>query len=99
MMKLNESASHSLLELHGVSKRYDATSYALKDVDLSVAPGEFVSVIGLSGAGKSTLLRCINRLIESTSGEVIFNGEEMARLRGRKLRHARRRIDDDLPAL
>ena len=92
MMKLNESASHSLLELHGVSKRYDATSYALKDVDLSVAPGEFVSVIGSSGAGKSTLLRCINRLIESTSGEVIFNGEEMARLRGRKLRHARRRI-------
>lgn len=81
-----------LLQVKGLSKSYDGASYALSDVSLSIAPGEFVSIIGSSGAGKSTLLRCINRLVEPTAGTVGFDGEEVTGLRGRALRQVRRRI-------
>lgn len=58
-----------------LTKRYPgATRPALKDVDLSVKRGERVAVLGLSGAGKSTLIRCMNRLVEPTSGELIWYG-------------------------
>ena len=63
-----------LLLLEGVTKSYDGWSKALDDVSLSVARGEFVSIIGCSGAGKSTLLRCVNRLIDPTQGSVVFDG-------------------------
>ncbi len=46
----------------------------LKDINLKVFPGEVVSVIGSSGSGKSTMLRCINKLEEANSGEIIFEG-------------------------
>ena len=49
-------------------------------------------MIGPSGAGKSTLIRCINRLVEPTSGDVLLHGESLTRLRGGGLRKARRRI-------
>jgi phosphonate transport system ATP-binding protein len=49
-------------------------------------------VIGLSGSGKSTLLRCINRLINPTEGEIIWNGVDLAKLEGEELRKARRKI-------
>ncbi len=54
---------------------------ALVEVDLTVAPGEFVSLIGPSGCGKSTLLRLIADLIEPTSGTVMVNGKPAARAR------------------
>jgi phosphonate transport system ATP-binding protein len=57
-----------------------------------VPEGEFLVVIGLSGSGKSTLLRCINRLIDPTEGEIIWNGVDLAQLKGEELRKARRRI-------
>jgi phosphonate transport system ATP-binding protein len=49
-------------------------------------------VIGPSGTGKSTLIRCINRLVEPTAGEILFEGRDLVRLRRGELRAARRRI-------
>ena len=50
------------------------------------------AIIGPSGTGKSTLIRCINRLVDPTAGEILFRGQDLARLHGRGLRAARRRI-------
>jgi len=73
-------SSEPLLSLRGLRKSYDGSAFALDGVDLDVRPGELVAVIGPSGAGKSTLLRCINRLVEPTSGEVCFRGESVTAL-------------------
>jgi len=51
----------------------------LKSVSFDVQKGEFLVVIGLSGSGKSTLLRCVNRLHESTDGQIVFEGREITR--------------------
>ena len=51
-----------------------------------------MAVIGLSGSGKSTLLRCINRLIDPTEGEILWEGEDLAKFKGDELRHVRRQI-------
>lgn len=53
---------------------------AVKDANLSINEGEIFVIMGLSGSGKSTLLRCINRLIRPTSGEVIINGTDIAKV-------------------
>ncbi len=65
---------------------------ALDDVSFEVQKGEFLVLIGLSGSGKSTLLRCVNRLVEPTSGHVILDGTDVTRLSPRALRRTRRRI-------
>src|SRR3954452_6139935 len=59
----------TILELKDLRKSY-ADTPVLAGIDLAVEQGEFVGVIGLSGSGKSTLLRCINRLIDPTSGAI-----------------------------
>lgn len=81
-----------LLELSHVTKYYHGTAPALADVSFSIEEGEFVSVIGPSGAGKSTLLRCINRMIEMSSGEVTFDGVMVSKLKKRELRKLRTKI-------
>lgn len=81
-----------MLELKKLGKRYRTGDQALQGVDLSVPAGQVLALIGPSGAGKSTLIRCINRLVEPTSGEVLLHGESLTRLRGNGLRKARRRI-------
>ena len=55
-------------------------------------PGEFVVIIGPSGAGKSTFIRCINRLVSPSEGEIIFDGQHLEKLSGRKLRKERSKI-------
>lgn len=65
---------------------------ALDNLNLTVKKGEFLTLIGLSGSGKSTLLRCINRLVEPTSGQVFLDGLELTSLSHRRLRRVRRRI-------
>lgn len=50
---------------------------AVRAVDMSVGTGEIFVIMGLSGSGKSTLVRCLSRLIEPTSGEIIFNGQNL----------------------
>ena len=81
-----------MLELKKLGKRYRTGDHDLKEVDLSAPAGQVLALIGPSGAGKSTLIRCINRLVEPTSGDVLLKGESLTRLRGGGLRKARRRI-------
>jgi len=81
-----------MLEVRHLTKVYDDGTVALKDVSFTVADGEFLIVIGLSGSGKSTLLRCINRLIDPTEGEILWDGVDLAQLKGEELRKARRNI-------
>ena len=81
-----------MLKITDLVKRYDGGDPVLKDLDLTIEGQTVVSIIGSSGAGKSTLLRCINRLVEPTSGSINLNGTELTHLRGAKLRAARRKI-------
>jgi phosphonate transport system ATP-binding protein len=59
-----------ILEIEDLHKSYDSNVPVLCGINLSVHRGEFVGIIGLSGSGKSTLLRCINRLVEPSSGHI-----------------------------
>lgn len=81
-----------MLEIKNLTKVYDDGTVALKEVNFKVEDGEFLVIIGLSGSGKSTLLRCINRLIEPTEGEIIWDGEDIAKAEPAELRRFRRKI-------
>ena len=81
-----------MLKIVELVKVYDGGVLALDKVSFEVPDGQFVAVIGLSGSGKSTLLRCINRLIEPTSGNVIWNGQDVTRASDEDLRRIRRKI-------
>ena len=81
-----------MLEVKNLVKVYDNKVRALDNVSFSVPQGQFLAVIGLSGSGKSTLLRCINRLIEPTAGQVIWNGVDITVASQEELRRIRRRI-------
>jgi phosphonate transport system ATP-binding protein len=82
----------ALLEIRDLVKVYQRGPRALDGVSLDIQRGEFVVLIGLSGSGKSTLLRCINRLVEPTSGQILFEGEDVTRASSPDLRRIRRRI-------
>jgi polar amino acid transport system ATP-binding protein len=64
----------------------------LKDINENIQKGEKVVIIGPSGSGKSTFLRCLNLLEKPTSGEIIFEGEDIARASGRRLNLMRRKM-------
>jgi glycine betaine/proline transport system ATP-binding protein len=63
---------------------------AVRDLSFDVRPGEVFVVMGLSGSGKSTLVRCLTRLTEPTSGQVLFHGEDLLAADPRRLRELRR---------
>jgi phosphonate transport system ATP-binding protein len=81
-----------MLKIEHLTKVYPNGTQALTDVSFEIKEGEFLAVIGLSGSGKSTLLRCINRLVEPTSGKVIWDGVDVTAVSGAELRRVRRRI-------
>ena len=81
-----------MLEIKNLSKVYDDGTRALNNLSFNVQQGEFLVVIGLSGSGKSTLLRCINRLIEPSSGQIILDGTDITSASPRELRRVRRDI-------
>jgi phosphonate transport system ATP-binding protein len=81
-----------MLEIRNLTKIYEDGTLAVDNVSFTVPDGEFLIVIGLSGSGKSTLLRCINRLIDPTQGEILWDGVDLAKLEGDDLRKARRKI-------
>ncbi|WFM69883.1 phosphonate ABC transporter ATP-binding protein [Halomonas sp. CKK8] len=81
-----------MLEISNLIKRYGQDEPVLKGLDLAVEDNSVVAIVGASGAGKSTMLRCINRLVEPTSGSIKLNGTELVNLRHRDLRRARRKI-------
>lgn len=81
-----------ILKVDNLHKIYTNGTHALKGVSFEVEEGEFLVVIGLSGSGKSTLLRCVNRLIEPTSGKVNFMGKDIAHIKGEELRKSKAQI-------
>jgi phosphonate transport system ATP-binding protein len=81
-----------MLEVKNLTKVYDDGTVALRNVSFQVEEGEFMVVIGLSGSGKSTLLRCINRLIDPTEGQILWNGVDVTAAEGAELRQVRRKI-------
>lgn len=81
-----------IIRLRNLGKEFKTSNgpvVALDDINLDINRGEIFGIIGLSGAGKSTLVRCINMLEIPTSGEVIFEGENLAALKARDQRKAR----------
>lgn len=73
--------SEPILQVNHLSKTFGKHE-VLKDIDFSVNTGDVISIIGASGSGKSTLLRCINLLETPTSGEVIYHGTNIDKLKG-----------------
>ncbi len=81
-----------MLKVENLTKIYDGGVLALDSVSFEVPRGQFLAIIGLSGSGKSTLLRCINRLVEPTSGRVLLDGKDITAANAEELRRHRRRI-------
>jgi phosphonate transport system ATP-binding protein len=81
-----------MLQIQNLTKIYGSTVLALDNVTFDIPKGQFLAVIGLSGSGKSTLLRCINRLIDPTSGKIIWNGSDITAASDDELRMIRRKI-------
>ncbi len=81
-----------MIKLEGVTMVYKTGVRALNDVNLSIGPGEFVYVIGPTGAGKSTLIKLLYREIKPTTGRVIVDGTNVAKIKDRKVPYFRRKI-------
>jgi phosphonate transport system ATP-binding protein len=80
------------LAIRNLVKEYVPGKPVLRGISLEIAGADITAIIGPSGTGKSTLIRCINRLVEPTSGEIVFEGRDLTKLSGDALRQARSRI-------
>jgi cell division transport system ATP-binding protein len=81
-----------MIEVHSLSKSYRAGVHALADVSFAVEKGEFAFLTGPSGAGKSTLLRLLLRADRPTSGDIIVNGRNLARMSPSQVQAYRRTV-------
>jgi phosphonate transport system ATP-binding protein len=81
-----------MLAIQDLHKVYPTGDRALESVTLTLDKDQILSLIGPSGAGKSTLIRCVNRLVEPTSGSIALDGVELTHLSGKDLRRQRRHI-------
>ena len=81
-----------MLQITDLKKIYSTGTAALTGVSLTVDEPKIIAIIGPSGAGKSTLIRCINRLVEPTSGKIMLDDIDIASLSRHELRKARRRM-------
>ncbi|MBI4382864.1 MAG: phosphonate ABC transporter ATP-binding protein [Nitrospinae bacterium] len=81
-----------MLRVEELRKTFEDGTRALDGVSFELQRGEFVAALGASGSGKSTLLRCVNRLVEPTSGRVFFDGQEVTGAPPGRLRTMRRKI-------
>ena len=82
-----------IIEVKSLTKTYDPKAGAVLDnVSLQISKGSVHGIIGRSGAGKSTLVRCLNGLVQPSSGEVFVAGRQINQLKGRQLRQSRRDI-------
>ena len=80
------------LSIRKLEKSYTPGKPVLRGITLDIGAREVVAIIGPSGTGKSTLIRCINRLVQPSSGEIWFQGQDLTKLSRRDLRAARRQI-------
>ena len=78
----------SILETKGLCKNYGANNI-LSDVDLQINVGEFIAIMGQSGCGKSTFLYCASGMDKASSGQILFDGVDMADLSGRQMQELR----------
>ena len=81
-----------MLSIKNLVQQYVPGKPVLRDISLDIAGADITAIIGPSGTGKSTLIRCINRLVEPTSGAIEFEGRDLVKLSGSELRQARSRI-------
>lgn len=81
-----------VLSIQGLTKSYKPGVPVLKGIDLDFDERGLTAIIGSSGTGKSTLVRIINRLVDPGDGAIVFKGEDLSHVHGRKLRELRRRI-------
>ena len=79
-----------MIELNEVTKEYSKGVAALNGVNLKIEQGEFVFIVGDSGSGKSTLIKLIMKELEPTSGTIMVNGQNLERLKHRKIPMYRR---------
>lgn len=86
------SESPAFLEIKGLKKEYVAGSPVLRGIDINISEPGIIAIIGPSGTGKSTLLRCINRLIDPTEGQIIFDQADLCQAKGKQLRELRRHV-------
>jgi phosphonate transport system ATP-binding protein len=97
MMLAGQSSAHQVapdrtLKIVDLVKSYTRDKVVLDGISIDIAPRGITAIIGPSGAGKSTFIRCINRLVQPTSGHIYFQGQDITVLSGRALREMRRRI-------
>ena len=81
-----------MLKVIDLSKTYPTGAKALTNVSFAVDKPQVVTIIGPSGAGKSTLIRCINRLVEPSSGRIVLGDVDVLSLNRRELRKTRRQM-------
>ncbi len=86
------SAMQKYLEVKGLKKEYVEGQPILKGIDFQIDQPGIIAIIGPSGTGKSTLLRCINRLIDPSAGQIIFDDADISLASGKKLRRLRRQV-------
>jgi phosphonate transport system ATP-binding protein len=86
------AAAAAALSIRSLVKEYVPGKRVLAGITLDFAPRGMTAVIGPSGTGKSTLIRCINRLVEPTAGEIVFEGRDLTKLGKQELRAARRHV-------
>ncbi len=91
LLKANNIVKHFPI-YGGLFSRQVAAVKAVQDVSFEVKKGETLGLVGESGCGKSTLGRCLIRLIDTTSGEIFFKGQDITKVQGEELRKLRRKM-------
>ncbi|MBU1037374.1 cell division ATP-binding protein FtsE [Patescibacteria group bacterium] len=81
-----------MIKLKGISKFYKPNIYALKDINLDIAPGEFISIVGQSGTGKTTLIRLVIAEEKPTEGQIVIGGWDITGIQTREIPFLRRQI-------